>query len=51
MLDYVRSNHGDVLKAMRDTGKLEEENEQQLVAALNAFADIFQPTRKAGEES
>ena len=40
-----------MLKAMRDTGKLEEDTEQQLVAALNAFADIFQPTRKVGEEA
>jgi F-type H+-transporting ATPase subunit alpha len=51
MLEYVRSHHGDVLKAMRDSGKLEEDTEQQLVAALNSFADIFQPTRKVGKEA
>jgi hypothetical protein len=44
----MRANHGDVLKAMRDSGKLEEDTEQKLVAALDAFADIFQPTSKAG---
>jgi F-type H+-transporting ATPase subunit alpha len=48
MLEYMRANHGDVLKAMRDSGKLEEDTEQKLVAALDAFADIFQPTSKAG---
>ena len=41
MLEYLRTNHGDVLKAIRDSGKLEEDVEQKLVAALDAFADIF----------
>jgi len=44
MLEYVRSNHNGVLESIRDTGKLEEATEQQLVAALDAFRDIFQPT-------
>ncbi|MBW2268880.1 MAG: F0F1 ATP synthase subunit alpha [Deltaproteobacteria bacterium] len=51
LLEYVRANHGDVLKAMRDSGKLEEDTEQKLVAALDAFAEIFQPTQAAGAES
>jgi F-type H+-transporting ATPase subunit alpha len=44
MLDFVRSNHGDVLKAIRDTGKLEDETSQKLAAALDEFAGIFQPS-------
>jgi F-type H+-transporting ATPase subunit alpha len=49
MLEYVRANHGDVLKAIRDTGKLEEDVEQKLVAALDAFKEIFQPTSGSSE--
>ena len=44
MLDFVRQNHGDVLKSIRDTGKLEEDTEQKLIAALDEFANIFQPS-------
>jgi len=44
MLDFVRSNHGDVLKAIRDSGRLEEETEQKLAAALDEFANVFQPS-------
>jgi F-type H+-transporting ATPase subunit alpha len=44
MLDFVRSSHGQVLEAIRASGKLEEETEQKLVAALDAFAGIFQPS-------
>jgi F-type H+-transporting ATPase subunit alpha len=51
MLEYMRANHGDVLKAMRDSGKLEEDTENKLMAALDAFADIFQPSKAAGAES
>jgi F-type H+-transporting ATPase subunit alpha len=44
MLEYVRTNHGDVLKAIRDSGKLEDDVEQKLAAALDEFADVFQPS-------
>ena len=47
MLEYVRSNHGDVLKAIRDSGKLEDDTEQKLIAALDEFANVFQPSRGA----
>ena len=43
MLDHIRSNHGAILEAIRSTGKLEKDVEQQLVDALDAFVDIFQP--------
>jgi F-type H+-transporting ATPase subunit alpha len=44
MLEYVRTNHGDVLKAIRDSGKLEDDSEQKLAAALDEFGDVFQPS-------
>ncbi|MBW2667295.1 MAG: F0F1 ATP synthase subunit alpha, partial [Deltaproteobacteria bacterium] len=44
MLDYIRSNHGAILETIRSTGKLEDDVKQQLVAALDGFADIFQPS-------
>ena len=44
MLEYVRSNHGAVLETIAATGKLEDDVEQQLAAALDSFADIFQPS-------
>ena len=44
MLEYVRTNHGDLLKAIRDSGKLEDDVEQKLAAALDEFADVFQPS-------
>ena len=49
MLDFVRSNHGDVLKAIRQAGKLDDEIEQKLAAALDEFAGVFQPSSKSGE--
>jgi F-type H+-transporting ATPase subunit alpha len=45
LLDHIRTNHGDILSTIRDSGKLEEEVEQKLIAALDAFADVFQPTK------
>ena len=47
MLDYFRQDHGDILEAIRDTGKLDEDVEQKLAAALDAFAGLFQPTTSA----
>jgi F-type H+-transporting ATPase subunit alpha len=44
MLDYLRGNHADVLESIRSTGKLEEEVEKKLISALDAFADVFQPS-------
>ncbi len=47
LLDHIRTNHGDILSTIRDSGKLEEEVEQKLIAALDAFADVFQPAKAA----
>ena len=44
MLDYIRNSHGEILEAIRSSQKLEEEVEQKLTAALDAFAEIFEPS-------
>jgi F-type H+-transporting ATPase subunit alpha len=51
LLEFTRSSHGDVLESIRSTGKLEEETEQKLIAALDAFVEIFQPTAAAAESA
>jgi F-type H+-transporting ATPase subunit alpha len=43
LLEYVRANHADILSSIRESGQLEEEVEKKLIAALDAFADVFQP--------
>jgi F-type H+-transporting ATPase subunit alpha len=45
MLEHIRSRHADVLQAVRSTGKLEDDVEKKLAAALDEFAKTFQPTR------
>jgi F-type H+-transporting ATPase subunit alpha len=47
MLAFMRSSHGDVLATIRDSKKLEEDTEQKLVAALDEFANVFQPSAQA----
>jgi F-type H+-transporting ATPase subunit alpha len=49
LLDHIRTSHADILSTIRDSGKLEEEVEQKLIAALDAFADVFQPAKAAAE--
>ena len=41
MLAYLRSDHADVLKAIRDSKDLGDDTKKALVAALDAFAKIF----------
>ena len=41
MLAYLRNDHADVLKAIRDTKDLGDDAKKGLVAALDAFAKIF----------
>ena len=50
MLDFVRTSHGDVLKAIRDAGKIEDETAQKLNATLDEFAKIFQPSSSPGSD-
>ena len=51
VLDWMRSNKGEILSAIRDSGKFEDETEQKLIAALDEFANIFQPTQAKGTEA
>jgi F-type H+/Na+-transporting ATPase subunit alpha len=54
LLTYLRDQHPGVLATIRETGKLEAETRTKLDAALDAFAGIFQPSRKeaaVGEEA
>jgi F-type H+-transporting ATPase subunit alpha len=41
MIAYLRSDHADVLKTIRDTKDLGDDAKKGLVAALEAFAKIF----------
>jgi len=43
MQDYIRASHADVLSEIRDSGKIEDATEAKLIAALDKFAEIFQP--------
>ena len=47
MLEFMRTRHGAVLEAIAKTGKLEEDVERKLAAALDEFAPIFQPASDA----
>ena len=42
MLDYLRENHAGIFDAIRQSGKLDDEIEAQLIAALDEFAGVFQ---------
>ncbi|MBW2274023.1 MAG: F0F1 ATP synthase subunit alpha [Deltaproteobacteria bacterium] len=50
MQEYIRGSHAEILEAIASSGKLEEATEQKLVAALDTFADIFQPSRVVSDE-
>jgi F-type H+-transporting ATPase subunit alpha len=49
VLDFIRQNHGDVLLAIASSGKLESDVEEKLAAALDAFKEVFQPSRSGNE--
>ncbi len=52
LLDWMRSSKGEILSAIRDSGKFEEETEQKLIVALDEFAKVFQPSQaKPGAEA
>jgi F-type H+-transporting ATPase subunit alpha len=44
MLAHIRAHHSEILETIRKSQQLEEEVEAQLIAALDGFADIFQPS-------
>ena len=41
MLSFMRNEHADVLKTIRDTGKFEDDTKAAVVAALDTFAKQF----------
>ncbi|MRJ76740.1 F0F1 ATP synthase subunit alpha [Aeromicrobium sp. SMF47] len=53
-LDYLKRSHSDVLAAIRETGKFEDDNKQALEAAYDSFTDQFETSEghsiKAGHE-
>ncbi len=49
LLEYIRTRHGDVLKSIRETEKLEEDVESKLQEALDEFANVFAPSSGAGQ--
>jgi F-type H+-transporting ATPase subunit alpha len=51
MLGYIRSRHADILEEIRDTAELPDELAAKLAAALDAFAEVFEPTKKAESEA
>ena len=51
MLDWMRSNNQGILDAIKSSGKFDDDTEQQLIAALDEFSNIFQPTAAKGSGS
>lgn len=51
LLDWMRSANQGILDAIKTTGKFDDATEQQLIAALDEFANIFQPTAAKGSGS
>ena len=47
MLDWMHANHENIFDAIRESGKFDDETEQKLAAALDEFANVFQPTTAA----
>jgi len=52
MLEFIRSSHPGILEEIRSSGKFEQASEQKLIAALDAFTNVFQATvTRHGEEA
>ena len=51
MLEYLRDNHGQIFENIRNTGKLDDETEASLIAALDEFAEVFQATAATGDQT
>jgi F-type H+-transporting ATPase subunit alpha len=49
MLAFVRQDHSDLLATIRDTGKLDSDTETKMIAVLDAFAGVFQPSSTGSE--
>ena len=48
LMAFIKSRHPEILAAIQSTGKLEDETRNKIDKALDAFAQIFQPTKTAG---
>ena len=48
LLEFMRSRRGELLETIRKTGKLEEDAERKLAAALDEFGGMFQPSAGPG---
>jgi len=44
MIEHMRTRHAAVLETIRSSGKLEADTKGKLIAALDEFAKIFQPS-------
>jgi F-type H+-transporting ATPase subunit alpha len=44
MLEFIRTKHGAILETIASTQKLEADTADKLAAALDAFAEVFQPS-------
>ena len=42
---FMKSRHPELLEEIRSTGKLGDELKPKLDAALDAFADVFEPSQ------
>ncbi len=49
MLQYMTSQHGEVVDAIRKSGKLDDETKKALDFALDEFAKVFQPSKALAE--
>jgi F-type H+-transporting ATPase subunit alpha len=47
LLEFFRARHADILASIRDGGRLEEDTEKKLIAALDDFAKAFQPSQSS----
>jgi len=48
LMAFIKSRHPEILAAIQSTGKLEDDTRNKIDKALDAFAQIFQPSKTAG---
>ena len=48
MLEYIHADYSEILETVASTGLLEDDVEQKLCAALDEFANVFQPSHGPG---
>ncbi len=51
MLGFIRTRHAEILDEIRETAQLSDELAEKLTAALDEFAEIFEPSKASAEES